>query len=540
MAIDRTKLLPPGQPGTPEGTVVNPGVPAGYVSEKQYNGLNKNILAIRSNLRAIADLLVRRDTIEATEDKAEEKQLRRERQESRVQDVESNLGTKIKNALVKPLEAMKQQIQGPFGRIMEALKALFFGFVGMKAIDALTAWAEGDTDSLEALKNDLIQALAVGAGIFVALNGGIGLILGAAGALAGTILGALPAIFGLIVNPYVWLGALVALGGLALSDFLLSKTSGFDSFNPTSREVQRRMATIGPEATLRELEQLHEDHLAEHGMFDIKGERQQMRQEMDRIREAMEGKGPYAYVLGKNISEADKALFNNMRAAMSKIKGYREMYDVTKLAHDAAPEGEDKEKLKKKMEQLGNQISAAQDFIKSQRSSLSAQGRETFAFIMGGDAGFFKKTLDPGFKGFGFGDFPDFDMKSIERVEGRMDVLKSAPDNLLAPQSSSTQGQIQTQSQNTSSGLPDMLKISMDDTQSALKEFNFTKASQIDMSGLFDDNLNINIVPFPTESEDNEMTTIPTTTIQDMNIPNIFTSDSNNFYRDFTSAMFES
>ena len=56
-----------------------------------------------------------------------------------------------------------------------------------------------------------------------------GLVLGAAGALAGTILGALPAIFGLIVNPYVWLGAAVALGGLALSDYLLSKTSGFDS-----------------------------------------------------------------------------------------------------------------------------------------------------------------------------------------------------------------------------------------------------------------------------------------------------------------------
>lgn len=540
MAIDRTKLLPPGQPGTPEGTVVNPGVPAGYISEKQYNGLNKNILAIRSNLRAIADLLVRRDNIEATEDKSEEKQLRRERQESRIQDVESNLGTKIKNALIKPLEAMKQQVQGPFGRIMEALKALFFGFVGMKAIDALTAWAEGDTESLEALKNDLIQALAVGAGIFVALNGGIGLILGAAGALAGTILGALPAIFGLIVNPYVWLGAAVALGGLALSDYLLSKTSGFDSYNPTSREVQRRMATIGPEATLRELEQLHEDHLAEHGMFDIKGERQQMRQEMDRIRQAMEGKGPYAYVLGKNISEADKALFNNMRAAMSKIKGYREMYDVTKLAYDAAPEGEDKEKLKKKMEQLGNQISAAQDFIKSQRSSLSAQGRETFAFIMGGDAGFFKKTLDPGFKGFGFGDFPDFDMKSIERVEGRMDVLKSAPDNLLSPQSNlQNQNQTNTQ-QNTSLVQPDMLKASLDDTQTAIKDFNFAKASQIDVTGLFDDNLNVNIVPFQTESEEGEMTTIPTTTIQDMNIPNIFTSDSNNFYRDFTAAMFDS
>ena len=76
MAIDRTKLLPPGQPGTPEGTVVNPGVPAGYVSEKQYNGLNKNILAIRSNLKAIADLLVRRDSQAASQDQA---QLRRRR-----------------------------------------------------------------------------------------------------------------------------------------------------------------------------------------------------------------------------------------------------------------------------------------------------------------------------------------------------------------------------------------------------------------------------------------------------------------------------
>ena len=122
MAIDRTKLLPPGQPGTPEGTVVNPGVPAGYVSEKQYNGLNRNILAIRSNLKAIADLLVRRDSQEAAEDQADEKQLRRERQESRIQDVESNLGTKIKAALIKPIEVMKAKVQGPFEKIMNALK----------------------------------------------------------------------------------------------------------------------------------------------------------------------------------------------------------------------------------------------------------------------------------------------------------------------------------------------------------------------------------------------------------------------------------
>ena len=127
--------------------------------------------------------LVRRDSQEAAEDQADEKQLRRERQESRIQDVESNLGTKIKAALIKPIEVMKAKVQGPFEKIMNALKSLFMGFVGMKAIDALKAWAEGDTETLDKLKNDLIQALAVGAGVFVALNGGIGLILGAAGAL---------------------------------------------------------------------------------------------------------------------------------------------------------------------------------------------------------------------------------------------------------------------------------------------------------------------------------------------------------------------
>lgn len=338
MAIDRTKLLPPGQPGTPEGTVVNPGVPAGYVSEKQYNGLNRNILAIRSNLKAIADLLVRRDSQEAAEDKADERQLRKERQETRIQDVESNLGTKIKAALIKPIEVMKAKVQGPFERIMNALKALFMGFVGMKAIDALKAWAEGDTESLEKLKNDLIQALAVGAGIFVALNGGIGLILGAAGALAGTILGALPAIFGLIVNPYVWLGALVALGGLALSDLIISKTSGFDSYNPSSQAVINRMATIGPEATIKELEDLHAEHIRQYGegpFSDTRGERAHIRQEIGRIKKAMSGntdKDSYYSYLGQNISDEDKAIFNNMLAAMSKIEGYRDLYDAAKLS----------------------------------------------------------------------------------------------------------------------------------------------------------------------------------------------------------------
>ena len=80
----------------------------------------------------------------------------------------------------------------------------------------------------------------------------------------------------------------------------------------------------------------------------------------------------------------------------------------------------------------------------------------------------------------------------------------------------------------------------MDDTQSAIKGFNFNKATNLNVADL-DDNINLNILPFTTESEDEpSMTSFPTTTIADMNIPNIFTSDPDNFYRDFTAAMFDS
>ena len=535
MAIDRTKLLPPGQPGTPEGTVVNPGVPAGYVSEKQYNGLNRNILAIRSNLKAIADLLVRRDSQEAAEDKADEKQLRKERQDSRIQDVESNLGTKIKAALIKPIEVMKAKVQGPFERIMNALKSLFMGFVGMKAIDALKAWAEGDTETLEKLKNDLIQALAVGAGIFVALNGGIGLILGAAGALAGTILGALPAIFGLIVNPYVWLGALIALGGLALSDLIISKTSGFDSYNPSSQAVINRMATIGPEATIKELEDLHAEHIRQYGegpFSDTRGESAHIDKVMLRIMIPMSSytrKNSYYSYLGKNISDEDKAIFNNMLAAMSKIEGYRDLYDAAKLAYENTTDEGERAKQEEIMKQLRGQMRSTQDFVKTQFSSLSNKGRETYAFVMKEDKKAFFRDVDSGFRGTGLGEFPDIKAPQIERIQNKLQILKSGQDNLLQPLPIQPQ-----QSNNPTTNL----KVSMNNTQTILKDMNFAKAYALDSPIDYDPE--INILPFPTGPDAEPIVPDINTTIQDMNIPTIYTSDNTNFYRDFASAMYES
>ena len=106
-----------------------------------------------------------------------------------------------------------------------------------------------------------------------------------------------------------------------MSDLIISKTSGFDSYNPSSQAVINRMATIGPEATIKELEDLHAEHIRKYGegpFSDTRGERRHIRQEIARIKKAMSGntdKDSYYSYLGQNISDEDKAIFNNMLAA---------------------------------------------------------------------------------------------------------------------------------------------------------------------------------------------------------------------------------
>ena len=71
---------------------------------------------------------------------------------------------------------------------------------------------------------------------------------------------------------------------------------------------------------------------------------------------AMEGnkddpKSYYSY-LGRNISDDDKAIFNNMLAAMNKIEGYRDLYDASKLAFENTTDEAEKEKLEERMKKF--------------------------------------------------------------------------------------------------------------------------------------------------------------------------------------------
>ena len=263
MVIDPTKLLPPGQKGTPEGNVDNPGVPEGNLTVKQYNSLNKNIFAIRRNLTAIADLISGRNAQDAEEDKREIKQKRESADSLKKGTKENFIESAIKNGLVKPIEALKKRAMGPFGRFMKALEALFLGWLGIKGLDALEAWSEGDNDAFEKIKNDIIKGLAIAGGVALALNGGIGAITGAISGVLTSMLFNIPKILGLLANPYLLLGAIAVAAGVSLYNIIKndSLSGGRASYEGYTQGVIDKMATGGKEEAKEYLYKEKEDIL---------------------------------------------------------------------------------------------------------------------------------------------------------------------------------------------------------------------------------------------------------------------------------------
>ena len=140
--------------------------------------------------------------------------------------------------------------------------------------------------------------------------------------------------------------------------------------------------------------------------------------------------------------------------------------------------------------------------------------------------------MDYGQEGLGLGNFDTPEMTDINRVMDNIQTLKDAPDNLLGPRPSAVK--LRAEAENNQN-----LQYSLDDTQTQLKTFNMNKANTVNTADLYDDQTLVNIIPYQLEDESQPMTTMdPTTTIQDMNIPNIFTSDNLNIYRDFADAMY--
>ena len=252
MAIDASKLLPAGRPGTPEGTVVQQGTPAGYMSEKQFNSVNGSIRAINNNLIGIQKLLAQ--DVQLTEKVEANKQVDTKRRvdSTKKGQKETFIESTIQKTLVKPVQAIGKKATGAFGNFFQALTTIFAGWMLDKGGKALKAWQEGDTSMLEDIKNNVLKALLAAGGVFLALNGGIPLLLGALKTLIGGLVAGIPAILALLANPATWIAAAAALAGVELGKFLGNEEN---AKNESSKNVEENVAKEGIEETLKKLEE---------------------------------------------------------------------------------------------------------------------------------------------------------------------------------------------------------------------------------------------------------------------------------------------
>lgn len=192
-----------------------PGSTKGQQSE-QYRSINKNLMSVNRNLIAIAELITKGAQQEKKDDEREIKSKRREADAAKKGDKENFIESALKKSLIKPIEAAKKKVGGPFDRLMKAMKALFMTWLGIKGLDALKAWQEGDNVKLEEIKNNVIKGLAIAGGIALALNGGIALVIGAIKGVIGALLVGVPKLIGIMATPLA-LKALLLLGGVGLA-----------------------------------------------------------------------------------------------------------------------------------------------------------------------------------------------------------------------------------------------------------------------------------------------------------------------------------
>ena len=183
---------------------------------EQYRSINKNLMSVNRNLIAIAELITKGAQQEKKDDDREIKSKRREADEAKKGDKENFIESALKKSLIKPIEAAKKKVGGPFDRLMKAMKALFMTWIGIKGLDALKAWQEGDNVKLEEIKNNVIKGLAIAGGIALALNGGIALVIGAIKGVIGALLVGVPKLIGIMATPLA-LKALLLLGGVGLA-----------------------------------------------------------------------------------------------------------------------------------------------------------------------------------------------------------------------------------------------------------------------------------------------------------------------------------
>ena len=204
--------------------------------------LSVRVSVLEKQVSFLAKALDKEAELEKKQQKEKEKKLLQQEESGRRSAKEKQLEKSLSDKLLSPVKAIGGIAKGLLGGLMELFGTLFAGWLTDKGWKALKAFAEGDTDKLNEIAGNVGKTLLVIGGIFLALNGGIGVVLG----LIPAIIGGLLSVSALLLNPLTW-KAILAAGAVAATAQIFE--AGKEHLDPGQRSRERVLKTLGIDET---------------------------------------------------------------------------------------------------------------------------------------------------------------------------------------------------------------------------------------------------------------------------------------------------
>ena len=193
-------------------------------SSDQQSNLSQRVTALEKSIVSIQETIKRLSEFLVNDAKKEQQNLLAAgREDARLKEKDSaakkesgleSVTERMRNTLLSPIKSIGNQAKGILSRIMDFFKILFVGWLSDKGIKAMSAFLSGDSEELDKIKNNVLIALGVVGGVFLALSGGLALLPSLILPIAGIIAKLGVAIVGFLLSP-AGLATLAVAAGVA-------------------------------------------------------------------------------------------------------------------------------------------------------------------------------------------------------------------------------------------------------------------------------------------------------------------------------------
>jgi len=237
-------------------------------SSEQQPSLSQRVTALEKSIISIQDTIKRLSEFLVNDAKKEQQNLLAAgREDDRLKEKDSaakkesgleSVTERMRNTLLSPIKSIGNQAKGILSRIMDFFKILFVGWLTDKGVKAMAAFLSGDSEELEKIKNNVLVALGVVGGVFLALSGGLALLPSLILPIAGLIGKLGIAIIGFLMSPagLATLAVAAGVGGLIMAGkgifnyfrergaFGIKGTGG-EAFTEAHNEAKKELEAVG-------------------------------------------------------------------------------------------------------------------------------------------------------------------------------------------------------------------------------------------------------------------------------------------------------